>query len=115
MAQAWRATGFRNPYGVYFSVDSPQQYIIFQDNNTNGRYNTGEELLTEELRDSFSVNNVTVDGSSVGELSITYARPNFDARIEGGASEAEIVLVGNNNASLTKSVVIGSGGYIAVE
>lgn len=103
---------FRDPYGIYFSIlpGKNQQYIIFQDSDDNGSYDSGEEIATQPMRDRFIISSLS-NGQS---MSVTFKRPNFDARIDGTPGTATVT-VSNPASGFSRVIEIGAGGNIAVK
>lgn len=80
---------FSRQYGVHFDLLTPQQVLIYRDEDDNGRYEDGADYIVEEVTvdDRFTIRGfVDADdgGSDVtggdGQLSISFLRPNFDAQ-----------------------------------
>ena len=122
---------FRSVYGVYFDLDSPNTYILYRDEDDNGRFSPGTdvELQTYQLDDRFEIRGfVDSDngGSAVGgnELSISFLRPNFDARFHTGSGSLNVNVVyievvtagatGNDNNEL-RTIEVSTAGQITVQ
>lgn len=78
-------------YGVYFNSapGSNQTYFIFHDNNANGQWDTSGDTqvgLLERLDSRFVIRRISniagnsITGSGNTDFSITFIRPNFDAK-----------------------------------
>lgn len=123
------SSNFREEYGIYFDMLSPNQYLLFQDDDSNGehspaRYHSGEEITTPYKVDSrFSI--VDICGTNGGgttcgltDMAVTFKRPDFDARLYsssmGNLVSAEIHF-GNGESSIIKRVIVYASGQIAVE
>ena len=146
MAVSIRGQGneFREEYGLYFKMNSADEYLLFQDNDTNGtyspaRYDTGEEVgLPYRVDPRFSIVNLCIKQGSVrtcyaedpdtptaesldpdlASLTISFSRPNFDALFfvpnESGISSAEIIFSPHNNA-VRRKVSVFQTGQISVD
>lgn len=119
---------FREEYGMYFAASSPTEYLIFQDDDSNGahlpaRYHVGEELGTYKVDSRFSITNIcVVSGGSqtcgIDDLAISFRRPDFDASFystEAANITAAEIVFGNPNSTITRSVVIYASGQISVD
>lgn len=129
---------FREEYGLYFDMNAsdPAQYLLFQDDNSNGdndpvQYNEGEEIGTPYKLDSrfvFKDLCVTTAGGSetcysedatMSSIAITFKRPDFDASFKGagvgGNIQSARITIGTENGELTKSIVIYGTGQIGIE
>lgn len=110
---------FRTILGAYFTPNS-NSYVLFQDANNNG-YSSGEERGQQGTIDNrFQIAQILNDGVQIdGGISITFARPNFDARFvrDGGTvinGPVEIVLRQRGGSTEERSIVITRTGQIAV-
>lgn len=120
-------SGYREPYGIYVSTASPQQYTLFVDTNSppNGLYDPGEEVETFTLDSRFEVHELclgsdTNQNCGISDLSIVFHRPDFDANMSSAdaypASQlGSIVLAGTNDTSITRTVEIRQTGLISVQ
>ena len=119
--------GFREEYGMYFTSEDPNlpnRYRLFLDNGTADppAYNVGEEIGDPYYIDSrFEVRQICLNGCSVDvtELSVSFGRPDFDAKfsapgVVGSISDAQIELA-PVGGSETRNVIINSVGQITVE
>lgn len=114
---------FRDAYGLYFTTGTPGQYLLFLDANENERYNAGEEVGQPVLLDTrLSVVDLRTGSNcaqEVDDLSITFKRPDFDARIghSGGTGLAAgcVLLAANNEPAETRTVYVSTTGQIEVE
>ncbi len=72
-------------YGVHFDVSAANNtsYWIFRDSNMNGRYDgTSEQIgLTGRLDDRFVIRAIETQLASASTLSVSFERPNFDAKL----------------------------------
>jgi len=119
---------FREEYGVYFSLaaNENKQYVFWQDDGTtfNPRYDPPfEEINTITLDNRFSVVDICLNDAptpcNTDAVSISFARPNFDATIVSDtgfvAQTAQIIIAPDNDLSFTRSIYITSTGQITVE
>ena len=114
-------TNFRDAYGVHFTTGAnDDRYIIFIDTNNNGSYDAGEEIETRRLDSRFRVNRLcsTTSSCNWSQLSITFKRPNFDARFKSGnttLSSGRVEFRSRSGATTVRTVVINAAGQISVE
>ena len=133
---------FRKNYGVFFDLSSgsANEMILFIDNGASshdGRYlkaseNTNPDLPVETMSfDSryevtkFCVDSTCSDSTNAKRLSITFARPDFDARIEvakdngdflnDGFNEAKITLASVDSSGFERTITVSGTGQISVE
>ncbi len=132
---------FREDYGLYFDLKNPQRYLTFLDNGdrweggvNKAYYDTGEEIGLPKYIDSrFSIKRICVNivnandpcPKQVDDLSISFKRPDFDARFAsadcrqkgyGQIDNARIELTGIGIGTDTvNTVVISPTGQISVE
>lgn len=130
---------FREDYGVYFSLGSPDKYVTFRDDGVleqvgvNGRvdsiayYEAGEEIGAPNFIDSrFTISNICVNSCStnVSDLSVTFNRPDYDAHFAsvnaddqgvGAINDAKVTLQNVTDENITQSVVISPTGQVSVE
>lgn len=69
-------------YGVYFNTSdaTEHQYILFRDDDEDGRYDNGEQIgLTGKLDTRFEIREAYIDTTAHTEMTIVFERPNFDA------------------------------------
>ncbi len=126
-----RGVQFREEYGLYFDADTTNQYLLFQDSGDTkpAIFNAGEEIGKPYLIDSrFEITDICVNACTSGstevaleDLSISFARPDFDALFEttdssapGSINRAEITISPLSSAE-TRRVIITSTGQITVE
>ncbi len=127
-------------YGVYFPAGNTGQYYIFSDNNSNGVYDSGEELPQYALNPGYVIENicVTLSGSAtqqcikgtaslITSLTVYFRRPNPDAcfatnTVPGACASAglpatysvayvQLKSTGNGD---TRSVRVSANGQISV-
>jgi prepilin-type N-terminal cleavage/methylation domain-containing protein len=112
---------FRRPYGIYFSTDEADQYILFADINSNGQYDADETLDTRRFDARFRLRRLCSGSSSscvsVGDLAVTFRRPNFDAIMVGDGALVTngVVEIETITGSATRAVNINAAGQITVE
>lgn len=125
-------TNFRNSFGVHFVADE-RSYITFQDQDDDQRYDVGdttEFVSSQSVDPRFVVRDIIAmpSGTALGDVSITFLRPNFDARFESAGTTAvpngttEIVIglaiVGSGTDSgpeVYREVIISTTGQIEVQ
>ncbi len=120
-------TTFEAPYGVYFDINNPSQFIFFADLDADGYYDSPGELVEAyNITPGRQIKNLCIEdscASPVDELNITFKRPDPDAVIKtdkvpdcgDGCSSAQIY-VGTTDGSLPDKVVnIGVTGQISIE
>lgn len=128
-------TPFRDEYGVFFDTTtdlSRGQYLFFQDSDNDPvpKYDAGTDYVLSTLLldarhriESLCTSNPTTGGCPAGnvmtELSVTFKRPNFDARFFGvpggsGVTEAYITISPINSTSETRTVKVTNTGQIEV-
>lgn len=117
---------FRRPYGVYIA-DGAHEYYLFEDTNTNLRYDSGVDTIvnTYQMNSSYFIESIctTASGSAVEScnrnwISIVFQRPEFDPIITTNASSndsAARIQLGISSASDIFSVQVGITGQIGVE
>ncbi|HYF13004.1 MAG TPA: prepilin-type N-terminal cleavage/methylation domain-containing protein [Candidatus Paceibacterota bacterium] len=126
-----------NAYGVHFTSGDDKRYTLFADSPTqsNGRYDTGEEVQTFTIGSQYSIvdfcgivsstvrscksGGVGSGGVQITSLTIYFRRPNPDARFLSSSSgqnyiSAYIRLRGPGGATDTRSVTVGLTGQISV-
>jgi len=119
---------FKEEYGMYFTTSTPTEYLIFQDDDSNGdhtpvRYHVGEGLGTYKVDSRFMITNicVTTGGAQtcgIDDIAISFRRPDFDASFystEAGNITAAEIIFGSPNSTITRSVVVYSSGQISVD
>lgn len=122
-------TGFRDPYGISFPDEGTQQFSLFVDVDDDG-YDESEEVERFTIDSRFSISALCLGNSAVtdpdsdsscgaSDLSITFKRPDFDANFDtssGHSGEiATIRLVGINDDTIHRDIVVRSTGLISVE
>lgn len=112
--------GFRQPYGIHFSVSNPDRYMIFLDSDPeNGVYNVGEELEIRRLDSRFQISRLCSGSSEscspLSDLSITFRRPNFDAIMNAGTVSNGVVEIETLTSDSTRTININAVGQITVE
>lgn len=120
---------FREEYGLYFNMVNPREYLLFQDDDSNGdqdpvRYHADEELGAAYRIDSrFEILDICASNGgsqtcSLSNIAISFKRPDFDASFYssdmGGIDSIELV-IGSEDSSITRSVVVYASGQISVE
>ena len=129
---------YASAYGLYFTTDTPSQYILFADLNSNGQYDAGESVKVFTLGTGYSVNQFCVTGTNTGipvtqcsnttisSLAIVFKRPNPDAQftalnssgnpIAGDTyTSATIQLQNQGDPSSVHSVNVTFTGLIGVQ
>jgi prepilin-type N-terminal cleavage/methylation domain-containing protein len=86
-------SGFRNVYGVHFSTSTSDTYFIFRDAVPNDYFfDAGSEKFGKPgtLNAQFVIDAIRLVGSASTpeQLSITFERPNFDAKFYTGSGNA---------------------------
>lgn len=115
---------FRTPYGVAFSTAAPQQYILFEDSNDNGVYDSGGDttVTTYTMNGKYAIEDLCSD-SSCGRsaLSVIFRRPEFDPIVaetpDAGVAASAVVVLGLFDTiatSTTFRITVGSTGQISV-
>lgn len=115
-------SNFRDAYGLYFSADTPNTYVLFADNiNENSRYDDGEEIDQFVIDSRFTIVDLQIGANcdtSVDDLSIAFKRPDFDAHISSGGGSiqaAGCIVVASEGGSDTRSVFVRTTGQIEVQ
>jgi type II secretory pathway pseudopilin PulG len=139
------ASEFHEEYGLYFNMTSPNEYLIFQDDDTNGdhdpaRYHAGEEIGSPYNLDSrFTIVNLcgtnsasrtcyASDPDTTGEVvdtafssvAISFKRPDFDAAFynasKSNLQSVEVhISARNGERPITKKVLIYASGEITID
>lgn len=136
-----RSDQFYEEYGMYFDIDNPTIYRLFQDDDTNGiddpiRYQSGEEIgVPRQLDPRFVIvdlcatNSVSrtcyTDTASMNNVAVTFKRPDFDADFyaaDDGGSETvnniqsvEVIFAPHTNSSVSRTVIVYATGQIDVQ
>ncbi len=114
---------FSSTFGVYIKKANSDRYLLFIDSNKNGRYNNGDTIIkTVKFDRRFKISSINASGNSVNKASITFTRPNFDAKFKGNnnvnnAQTIKISIVPKNvavNSNNSRVVEISKTGQIAV-
>lgn len=117
---------FREEYGLYFNKNTqPQEYTFWLDNGdtqpTRYQSDTDTTLEVRGMDQRFTLQDICVNDDTCGviNLSVSFARPNFDAMIVRGngnvVNNAEIVVASVRDSSRTKTIRITSAGQITVQ
>jgi type II secretory pathway pseudopilin PulG len=109
--------------GLYVSKNRDNTYRIFRDADGDIYYDPTEEYGQQGgISERFQIKDIKVGGSSVDEISIVFARPDFDARFilpgtgEVSASQVEVDIgLRDNSTTDIHTVVVTSTGQVAVE
>ncbi len=129
------ASDFFSPYGVHFSLATPQQYIIFSDAGAagfQGYFDAGERLETLSMGRQVRIQQIcrglkTADPNDnlcVNALSITFRRPSPLIAVKGVAGGPPPVSLGEGDFSIDlvtdsgqfkRRVVIWTTGAISIE
>lgn len=115
---------FRVAYGVHFA-QAQREYPTFRDANANDFYDSVGDpvMMPGRLDQRFEIRRILVGNvATTNPLSVTFVRPNFDARFKESASgalsnvdEVEIVIGLVGSATAERSVIITSTGQITVK
>lgn len=118
---------FRDAYGVYFSTDTPNMYLLFRDDDDAGAVIYDTNPVDEQVGDAFTIDTrfhilrICVDECSedVDNVSISFRRPDFDAHMAvagvGVVSSVEIIVAAVSDPSVVRLVRINSTGQIQIE
>ncbi len=112
---------FSSTFGVYINKATPDRYLLFIDSNKNGRYNSGDTIVkTVKFDKRFKITGISP--GNIDSVSITFTRPNFDAKFGGNGavvnaqtvkifiSPKNVNLSGNNS----RAVEVSKTGQITV-
>ncbi len=118
--QAEVGLDFRNVYGVHFSLATNDTYFIFRDENGDYFFDAGAEELGKQgtLDSHFTIDAIRLIGSVVvpEQLSVTFERPNFDAKFRTASGVSPAGLTGVEIDVRTKGTVgLGSGKLRTIE
>lgn len=111
-------------YGVWFTENNPDQFIIFSEptGSGNNRYNNGEEVEIFSLRGAYSITDLCVENGGsedcdVDELAIMFERPNPNAVFwaDGGSGYDSGRIEIQAADGRTKSVEVIRTGHISVD
>jgi len=106
--------GFDEEFGIYVDTAAAGRYIFFQDGSESpllAEYNSGEEISTLLLDPRYHITSVCINACSttdeVDTLSITFKRPNYDARMYAtrGANTFSTI----SSATITIEPIVGTG------
>jgi len=129
---------FREEYGVFLSMSenftqgvTNQQYLFWQDNgpSTPARYNHGTDNVLQvlSLDDRFYIRDLYVNCTDpaytsctqTNQLSISFARPNFDANLVRGNGQpvetAHIIVAPVSDPDTIRAVYVTSTGLVTVQ
>ena len=123
------ATGSSNfglRYGIHFDSGNPTSFILFIDTNSNDKYDNGELIETNSIRQDNAISDfcgITSAGgnqcwknSTVTSLDITFLRPNPDALINtniGGNYRSATITVSSPRGT-SRTVRVENTGQISV-
>lgn len=124
---------FREDYGVYFDLSTPDRYRTFLDSGETIEYSRnvayfdeGEEIGPPLFLDTrFVLSRICVNGCSeeVSDISISFRRPDYDAQFasESGAAagvgainDASIIVANAYDQSATRVINVNTTGQIMV-
>lgn len=111
-------TAFRDGYGIYFSLSTPDRYVIFIDTDNDNSFDANEELETRRLDSRFILSQLCNGGTcTANTMAIVFRRPNFDAIINNGnISNGRIEIVPKNGAAgVVRAININAAGQISVQ
>jgi len=119
---------YREAFGIYIDLNTPNQYLLFQDAVTsNFRYDSGEqvgELYTIDSRFVILSICTTVGAAAPNCLatntSVSFKRPDFDAKISTTPSvtspdRIDIQIAVANDTSTVRTVTVFPSGQISVQ
>ncbi len=119
---------FSSNFGLHFNIDTPTEYIFFQDRQIApgiGVYGPGNEEVgspfTLDLRFELAVMYINGNTSNqIDDASIVFRRPNFDARIDSESTSDQInslhiVVASVRNPAATRTVIVYNSGQITVD
>ncbi len=120
------ADEFRTVLGAHFDVDNPNQYTVFQDQDGDNYFDTGEQQGRQGSIDPrFEIRAIRAGSTNLDNVSIVYERPNFDARFFRGSGnqvnvptlEIDIARVGTTGSGTDelRTLEITNAGQIAVQ
>jgi len=113
-------------YGVHFSVNSPDSFILFVDLDGNGEYSGGPEkekeikIKTTDIIYKLCVGEKTIPtpDCSLSEFNIVYYRPGPKVVFKGGGvdySNHDLEVIIKSSAGVEKQVTIWPTGQIEVD
>ncbi|MCK4553736.1 hypothetical protein KAU19_02140 [Candidatus Parcubacteria bacterium] len=97
-------------WGVHFDTTSPNNYIIFADNDEEYDYDAGEEYSIINLPDGVIIDSID-PGASVD---IVFLPPNPDTYINGADDNTVKIILKDNNGNTTKTIEVNFFGLIDV-
>lgn len=123
---------FREEYGIYFDINSPGVYRLFQDNGSSkpALYNAGEEVGSPSIVDPrFTITDICFtnnlgqqcasSGSLADDLSVSFRRPDFDAVFGNAGGSTNItsatITIAPINGNGTRTITITTAGQISVQ
>lgn len=126
-------TDFDAAYGIYININSPNQFLLFRDNNDDRKYVSSDDTVLETLRfrrgviiDRFCVtkngnNNKCSPTANLEELNMVFKRPNPNAAIStnnngwcpsASCDDGTIVLQASDGDE--REIYISSTGQVSV-
>ena len=129
-----QGTQFREEYGLYFALNSPSSYILFQDNVVNGdkypaQYNVGENIgVPYRVDPRFVIKDICATNAlsrtcystdpTLSTLAVSFRRPDFEASFYSPSklniNSAEIIF-GTPTGTTKRSVIIYKTGQVSVD
>lgn len=110
------ATGRISGYGIYFSVSSPNSYIIFADCNNNQTYNAGADGVVETIN---LESRIAIVAASQNAFSVVFIPPDpaVFVKDQSGAQlpGAQLTLATQSNSSNVKSIGINGKGVVSIQ
>jgi len=127
---------FRQEYGMYFDISTPNQYQLFQDigDTKPVQYDDGEEIGDPVIIDprytivdicgTTLTNPIVRHCYSEGDgypanVSVAFARPDFEAVMYGDnmgqLSVAEITIAGDIDSTFSKTILVSNTGQITIQ
>jgi len=114
---------FNYAYGIHFTTNAlgNDEYIKFIDINSDGEYDPIVELTkVVELSSNFKISNICSPAGSCSGVSasITFKRPNPDARIIVDSIDNHsivVVKISDGSGALTKSIIVEKSGQMYIQ
>lgn len=105
-------------YGVHFTLGT--QYILFQDVDESGTYDSGEEVFINVIGNNHTISNLCAeDTCDVTTLDVVYRRPDLDASFstDSSVSNPEYVQIelSDPRGGTSQLVRLSQTGQISVE
>ena len=101
-------------YGVYFDINSPNQYILFADLDADRfrKSDASEDVETISLEEGVKLDVL----SPASPVNVVFSPPSPDVYLQGGAplNEVNITIALTSNPSETKTITVNSAGLISV-